>query len=148
MNRNLMMLFSAVMHRRVLAAGWSSELGRVVNLVVDPRTTRVVALCVDGPAGDVVHWEDVASFSPHAVMVRSRWSVGPADGRAAELLRSDHQLIGKRLLTAAGEQIARVTDVDLDTLNGAVNRLVTPDGSVPGRFLLASGSYATVVRPE
>ncbi|MEU4245700.1 PRC-barrel domain-containing protein [Actinoplanes sp. NPDC026619] len=132
------MLFSALLHRRILAAGCPSALGRVDNLVIDPQTTRIVALCVaDGPSGGVVHWADVAAFSPYAVMVRNRWSVGPPDGRAAELIESDQQLLGKRLLTDAGEQIGRLTDVDFDPLTGEVTRLIASDGPVRGQFLLA-----------
>jgi uncharacterized protein YrrD len=110
--------------------------------VVDPQSSRVAALCVDDR---VVHWADITGLGPFAVMVRSRWAAGPAEGRTAELLASGHQVLGKPVLTAAGDEIGRVADVEFDPATGEILRLITPDGSIEGGDLLAAGSYAAVV---
>jgi sporulation protein YlmC with PRC-barrel domain len=54
--------------------------------------------------------------------------------------------MGKRLVTEAGEQIGRVTDVEFDLTTGSVTRLLTTDGPIRADYLPAAGAYAAVNR--
>jgi sporulation protein YlmC with PRC-barrel domain len=66
----------------------------------------------------------------------------------AELSAKQSEVIGKRLLTDAGAEIATVTDVDFDPANGAVVSLITASGPVYGRRLIGCGSYAVIIKDE
>lgn len=141
------MLYSHILHHQVVPTGTHDTVGYVGGLLVDPSTGKVAALRIgQGLRGDTVHWDDIEAFSPYAVVVRSADAARPAEGRAAELLAGDHQIMGKRLFTAAGDQIGRVTDVEFDLSTGRVTRLLTTDGPIRADYLPAAGAYATVKR--
>lgn len=140
------MLVTEAEGRDVVDTGSASVLGRISDVVIDPRGGSILALRLDRTRdGDTVHWPDVDSFGPDAVTIASRTAVRPAEGRAAELLAADHKLIGKRALTDAGDGAGRVIDVDFDPATGAVTAVITTDGSVSGDRLIGCGSYAVVV---
>ena len=130
----------------MVAADQAATVGRVAGVVIDPALGVVVALRIDGAhGGDTLHWPDIADFGPDAVMVVSAGAVREAAGRAAELLGGNLDLVGKRLLTDAGDELGQVVDIDIDERNGAVAEIHAGDVSVRGDFLVASGSYAVVV---
>jgi sporulation protein YlmC with PRC-barrel domain len=141
------MLFSQILRHQVVSTGTQDIVGYVDGLLVDPSTGKVAALRIgQGLHGDTVLWDDIEGFSPYAVAVGSAGAARPAEGRAAELLASDHQIMGKRLVTEAGEQIGRVTDVEFDLTTGSVTRLLTTDGPIRADYLPAAGAYAAVNR--
>jgi sporulation protein YlmC with PRC-barrel domain len=141
------MLFSETTLRRVFATTTASIIGQVDDLIVDPYRRAIAALRLDGAwNGDILHWADITAFGPGGITVTSPEAVREAEGRTAELLSGSYQILGKRLLTAAGDDIGRVMDVDFDPRTGSVRHLATTGGHVDGGLLVACGSYAAVVR--
>jgi sporulation protein YlmC with PRC-barrel domain len=140
------MLFSETTLRRVFATTTATTVGQVDDLVVDPHGRAIAALRLDGARhGDTVHWADITGMGPDAITVASPDAVRDAEGRTAELLAGGYRILGKRLLTDAGDDIGRVMDIDFDPRTGSIRELVTTDGRVDGGRLLACGSYAAVV---
>jgi sporulation protein YlmC with PRC-barrel domain len=140
------MLFSALRGRRLLAPGSPSVLGRVVDLVIDPLAMRIEALCVDDrAAGRVVIWPAIAGFVPDAVMLRSKWSVGPAEGRVAELIATGHHALDMPVLTETGTRIGRLNDVEFDPETGTVTRLITSRDAIQGRVPATTDRPAAAV---
>jgi sporulation protein YlmC with PRC-barrel domain len=142
------MLFSEAVHRRVVATDTAATIGRVDDVVVDPRTRAVAALRLDGRGGDVLHWSDVASFGADAVTVDSADARRAPAGRTAGLLGRNYQVVGKRLLTDLGDELGRVLDVDFDPNSGSILNLFTTSGRIHGARLVGCGSYAVVVRMD
>lgn len=143
------MLFSETTLRRVFANTTATTVGQVDELIVDPQGRAVAALRLSGARnGDILHWADITSIGPDAVTVACPEAVRDAEGHTAELLSGDYQIMGKRLLTEAGDDIGRVMDVDFDPRSGSIRELVTTGGRIDGRRLVGCGSYAAVVQRE
>jgi sporulation protein YlmC with PRC-barrel domain len=143
------MLFSETTLRRVLATTTASTVGKVEDLIVDPHERAIAALRLYGARnGDILHWADITGIGPDIVTVICPEAVRDAEGRTAELLSGAYQIMGKRLLTEAGDHIGRVMDVDFDPRTGSIRELVTTDGRVDGGRLVGCGSYAAVVRQQ
>jgi uncharacterized protein YrrD len=141
------MLLSDIRNRRIMATGTATTVGKVVDIVVDARNSVVTAIRAERTSGgDTLHWTDITRFGSDAVMVGSPDAVGAPAGRTAEILAGDHELVGKRLLTDAGDELGTVTDIAFDEDDGRVTAIRTADGSVSGS-LLGCGRYAVVVRP-
>lgn len=141
-----MTLYSDIHHRRIVDTGSATTIAKVDGIVIDPVTATVTALETRaGRNHAFVHWPDIAGFGD-AVTVASPDAIRPADGRAAELTGASHDLLRKRLLTEAGDDIGHVVDIDFDPRSGAITRLVTEDGDIDGARLIGCGSYAVVVR--
>ena len=143
------MLLSETTMRRVFTTGTACTIGQIEDLIVDPCSRRIVALRLFGARnGDTLHWADIVAVGPDAITVESADAVRDADGRAAELLAGDYHIMGKRVVTDAGDDIGRVLDVDFDPRSGSVRALVTTAGRIDGDRLIACGTYAAVVGRE
>jgi sporulation protein YlmC with PRC-barrel domain len=142
------MLFSEAKGRGVMSTDTATTVGTVDGFLVDPPSARVVALRLKktSGSGDTLHWEDLTSFGTDHVTVSSADVISAARGRAAELHAKSTDLVGKRILTDAGDEIGTVTDVDFDPGNGAVVSLITSQDSIYGSRLVGCGSYAVIVR--
>lgn len=57
----------------------------------------------------------------------------------------DHRLLGKRVLTVAGDEIGSTGDVEFDSATGEITHLHLKDQHVAGARLRGVGSYAVVV---
>lgn len=145
------MRFTRATGHEVVGTATATTIGTVGELVVDPGEHRVVALALDRRHGDgdTVLWDDVQAFGEDAVTVEDEDRVAEAPERVAELRRKDHRLLGKRVLTTAGEAIGEVADIDFDPGSGELTELVLrDDGRVAGARLRGVGSYAVVVAAE
>jgi sporulation protein YlmC with PRC-barrel domain len=142
------MLFSEAKGRGVMSTDTATRAGTVDGFVVDAPSARVVALRLKKTpgSGDTLHWEDLTSFGTDHVTVRSADVISAARGRAAELDAKSAELVGKRILTDAGDEIGTVTDVDFNPDNGAVVSLITSQDTIYGSRLVGCGSYAVIVR--
>ncbi len=141
------MLLSETTMRRVFTTTTASMVGQVEDLIVDPRSRAIVALRLFGARnGDTLHWADITTVGPDGITVASAEVVREAEGRTADLLSGEYRIMGKRLVTEAGDVIGRVMDVDFDPRSGSIRTLVTTGGRVDGDRLVACGSYAAVVR--
>ncbi|QIX53957.1 PRC-barrel domain-containing protein [Rhodococcus sp. DMU1] len=140
------MRFSAAVGRQVVGSDAAETVGQVAGFVVDPAVRRVVAVQVKGPgAGTIVPWANIGAFGDDAVVVGGPDAVGEPDAAIAALTGKDHTLVGKRVLTTAGNEWGTVADVDFDPGSGAVTALLGKGGEVAGVRLVGVGSYAVVV---
>ncbi len=141
------MRFTDCRKRPVVNTSDAVTLGKVDSLLVDPSTRRVVAVTVahKGTA-DTLLWPALSAFGPDAVTVTGEDALSAPEGRVAELRGKDAALLGKRVLTDAGDETGTVEDVEFDPATGAVTALLTTVGEIAGDRLLGVGSWAVVVR--
>ena len=143
------MRFSEAAGRQVVSTSAADTVGRVDEFVVDPRRRAVVALSLkrtDG--GDTLLWTDIVAFGADAVTVTGAEKIVDAAPAIVALSGKEHRLVGKRVLTVAGDDIGTVDDVEFDADTGTITSLLLPAGDVAGARLIGVGSYAVVVRPK
>ncbi|RAL30807.1 PRC-barrel domain-containing protein [Rhodococcus sp. AQ5-07] len=140
------MLFSAVSGRQIVGSGAADTIGEVAGLVVDPTTRRILAVHVKkAESGSVLPWSKIGAFGDDAVIVDTSQAITDPDDETAALEGKSHNLLGKRVLTSAGNQIGTIDDVDFDPQSGAITSLILDTEDVPGHRLVGVGSYAVVV---
>lgn len=137
--------------RPVMETGAAHQVGTVKTLVVDPAEQRVVAVRLAGVKGDAdtLRWEDVHAFGADAVTFDGAQRLTKADSRLAQMSDKKHALLGKRVLTDAGNELGSIGDVYFDERDGSLTDLLLVGGAdttVGGSRLLGVGSYAVVVR--
>jgi sporulation protein YlmC with PRC-barrel domain len=143
-----MMLFSAALGRKVVSTSTAETVGFVEEFVVDPRTHSVVALGLKKAKGGVLRWSDLTAFGEDAVTVASAEQVGSADETITALSGKDHRLVGKRVLSTAGDELGTVADVEFDPASAALTALALAERSIDAVRLVGVGSYAVVVRAQ
>lgn len=143
------MRFSEAKGHPVVGTGTADTVGKVKSFVVDAAQGRVVALVLSKTPGkaDTLLWEDITTFGPDAVTVSSADRLVEPAGELAVLADKRHAVLGKRVLTDAGDGMGEVKDVEFDPAAGAVRTLLTSGGEVDASQLIALGSYALMVRP-
>lgn len=142
------MLFSEARGRQVVSTATAETVGVVDGFVVDPSTHSVLSLELRKTHGNEssLRWSNIAAFGTDAV------TVGDADkltepGEDVEALSGkDHRLVGKRVLSSAGDELGEVSDVDFDPSSGAITALLLGEDEVEGARLVGVGSYSVVVR--
>jgi sporulation protein YlmC with PRC-barrel domain len=144
------MLFSDARNRKVVASSDAATVGKVARFVVDPALRRVVALELKKTDdGDLLLWSDITAFGSDAVTVSDAGRIGDGTPETKELAAKHRRVLGKRLLTTAGDELGRVDDVAFDPESGALSSLVPDRGpEVSAARLVGVGSYAVVVRAE
>lgn len=143
------MWFSEARRRRVVSTTTADTLGRVDELLVDPRRRAVVALhLTKSKVGDTLEWSDVLAFGDDAVTVSGPDKLREASEEMALLAGKDHRLVGKRVLSTTGDDLGEVVDVDFDPTSGRVVTIQLYDDAVEGERLVGVGSYAVVVEPR
>ena len=144
-----MTLFSEAKGRKVVSTSTADTVGKVHELVVDPATRTVVALELRKTAsGDTLRYADITAFGDDAVTVTGADRITEAGEDVAALLGKDHHLVGKRVLSAAGDDLGKVSDVEFSAESGRVTALRLDGSEVAGQRLLGVGSYAVVVAEE
>jgi uncharacterized protein YrrD len=142
-------LFSEAKGRQVVSTSTADTVGKVHELVVDPATRSVLALELKKTAsGDTLRYTDITAFGEDAVTVAGADAITEAGEDVAALLGKDHHLIGKRVLSSAGDDLGKVTDVEFAAESGRVTALHLESSEVSGQRLLGVGSYAVVVAAE
>ena len=143
------MLFSEAAGRQVVSTSTADTVGRVDDFVVDPRRRAVVALSLKKTnGGDTLLWTDIAGFGTDAVTISNADKIVDAAPAIIALSGKEHRLVGKRVLTAGGDDIGTIDDVEFDADTGAITSLLLSSGDVSGARLVGVGSYAVVVRPK
>ena len=143
------MRFSEAVGRQVVSTSTAQTVGRVDEFVVDSRRRAVVALSLRRTeGGDTLLWTDIVAFGADAVTVASADKSVEAAPAIVALSGKEHRLIGKRVLTAGGDDIGTVDDIEFDADTGTITSLLLAAGDVAGARLLGVGSYAVVVRPK
>ena len=142
------MLFSQVKNFKVVSTASAETVGTVVELVIDPATAHVAALHLKKTHGDgdVLPWASLTSFGTDAVTVTGDDLIVVATGEMATLTDKTRQVMGKRVLTTAGNELGEVSDIDFDPADGRLVSLLLKGGAVvEGSVLRSIGSYAAVV---
>lgn len=142
------MRFSDAEGRKVVTTATAETVGRVSDYVIDPETRTVAALVLKKTPGsdNILPWENLQAFGEDAVMVVDVGRLTSASGRVAELSDKRYREHGKRVLSTAGVDLGKVTDVEFDPETAAVTALVLEEGTIDGGRLLAAGSYAVIVQ--
>ena len=140
------MLFTEVVGRKVVSTSSAETVGLIAHLVVDPQSRAVVALHLKKTeSGDIVLWSNILAFGSDAVTVADAEVVTETNETVAELAGKDRRVLGKRVLTTAGQELGAITDVDFDPDTGSVTSLLAASRVVAGDRLVGVGSYAVVV---
>lgn len=141
------MLFSEARTRKVVSGANDEAVGRIDRFVVDPEARRIGSFRLDNVSDmkRYLSWRDVGTFGPERVTVSSVKVLRLGDGQREERIRRDYGLLGKRILTDAGHELGKVTDVAFDPDNGRITAVVLEDQEIPGERLLGVGPYAVVV---
>ncbi len=140
------MLFSEAKGRKVVSTSTAVTVGKVAKFVVDLSPARVVALRLKKTSGgDTLAWSNVTAFGADAVTVADVEHLVEAPEDIAALGDKRRKLIGKRILTATGEELGHVSDVDFDPASGALVQLVMAGGESTAEPVVGIGSYAVVV---
>lgn len=140
------MKFSEAEGRKVVSTATAETVGKVDDYVVDPAKRSVVAVELKKTdSGDTVRWSDIVGFGTDAVTVSGAEKITEAPADIEALTGKDHRLRGKRVLSADGDELGEVDDVEFDHESGEITGLVLKDSTVPGVRLIGVGSYAVVV---
>ncbi len=144
------MMFSAANGHKVVDTSSADTLGTVSGLLVEPSTHSIVALRVKKTrSGEVIRWRDITAFGSEAVTVPGDGVVTDSDAELDALAGKAQELVKKRILTSAGDELGTVKDVDFDPATGVLTAFLL-DGApdVAADRLIGVGSYAVVVRAE
>jgi sporulation protein YlmC with PRC-barrel domain len=139
--------FSEVLGQGVVSAATAERLGTVAGLVVDPAGGRIASVRVGGGPAEFVSWEDLRGIGPDAVVVSADAALRmPRPGLEERAVAGHVDLLGKRVLTDAGEEIGTVADVEFDPETGRLTAVVVGERRLPGDGVRGVGPYAVVVR--
>ncbi|CAN5635754.1 hypothetical protein BH11ACT8_BH11ACT8_34490 [soil metagenome] len=147
------MRYSELKGRKLVDTTSAETVGKVDGFLIDPETRAVVALEFKKTEhGSVVAWADLTAVGADAVTIAGTDALVDPDGRLAELATKDGAVLKKRVLSAAGEDLGQVRDLELDAETGAVRELLVGEKKhllpVAGDRLLGIGSYAVVVKAD
>jgi sporulation protein YlmC with PRC-barrel domain len=141
------MRFSEATGRQVVSTSTAKTVGVIDEFIVDARRRAVVAISLKKTeGGDTLLWTDIAAFGADAVTVTSVAKIVDAAPAIVALSGKESRLVGKRVLTADGDDIGTVDDVEFDADTGTITSLLLAGGDVAGARLVGVGSYAVVVR--
>jgi uncharacterized protein YrrD len=142
------MRFTEASGRKVVSTSTAETVGHISEFVVDPQSHSVVALILKKSGdGDTLLWSAITAFGDDAVTVAGAEVVTESNPALAALSGKDKRVLGKRVLTAVGEDLGEVVDVYFDPASGAIAALVVPGGELAGESLIGIGSYAVIVHP-
>jgi sporulation protein YlmC with PRC-barrel domain len=144
------MRWSQARKRKLVDRSSAGTIGKVTGIIVDPASSSVSALIVDGTdAGTVISWDDAGGFGPDAVTIPSTDALRLPQGDR-ERLTIDGTLdpVGKPVFDESGEHLGKVRDLTFDGETGALEELLLgKDGDpVAGGRLMGIGSHSVVVR--
>lgn len=140
------MRFSEAKGRKVVSTSTAETVAVVDGFVVDPGRRSVLALHLrKSQSGDTLRWSDLNAFGADAVTVAGTDALSEA-GEDVEALRGKaHDVLGKRVLSASGDELGSVVDVEFDPASGSLVALVLGETEVDASRLVGVGSYAVVV---
>jgi uncharacterized protein YrrD len=115
--------------------------GKVVDtindIIYDPETNKVLALLVD-PAGwfsdaKVIMFEDIYNVGEDAVMIKDDSAVksaGQVEAKVKQIANSDTYLSKGKIVTVAGQELGRVTDIYFNSPDGQVTDFEVSEGAL------------------
>lgn len=141
------MLFTEAHGRKVVSTGTADTIGHLRSFVVDPAARAVVAITLrtkTAVSGTVLPWAAITGFGADAITAAGDHLLIEPDERLIALDSKAHTILGKQVLTTAGDRIGAVSDVDFDPATGAISALLAGQ-SIDGQRLIGVGSYAVIV---
>jgi sporulation protein YlmC with PRC-barrel domain len=143
------MRFSDATGRKVVSTSTAETVGKIDGFVVDPATRSVIAVELKKTdSGDTLLWPDIFGFGADAVTVTGTDKIREATPQVTELTGKHHHLLAKRVLSALGDELGKVQDIEFDPESGQLTSLIVNDQPIDGGRLLGVGSYAVVVAAE
>jgi uncharacterized protein YrrD len=140
------MLFSQAKGHKVVGTQNAATIATVTECAIAPSPPHVTAFRLKTRGGgNVLTWENVQSFGPDAVTVRSADKLRTDKDAPGDRADLRHNPIGKQVITEAGEALGIVKDIDFDESDGRIRRLIAKDREISGERLLGVGGYAVVV---
>ncbi len=140
------MRFTDAKGRKVVSTSSAETVGKLDEFVVDPRRRVVVAVELKKTdSGDTLMWSDIVGFGADAITVTGADTIRDQTPEVAALAGKDHRVLGKRILSAAGDELGKIDDVEFDPDTGGLQALLTGDLQIEGDRLIGIGSYAVVV---
>jgi uncharacterized protein YrrD len=144
------MKFTDLVARPVMDLATATSSGHIDDGVVDPSTRRLAGFVLKKTPtkADWLAWDNVNALGADALTVAGADSVTVRDDTSGRLLRGN-KVLGGRVLTDQGWELAHLTDIDLDPASGQVTGLLLADGTTlaPGD-LIGIGRYATIVKHQ
>jgi sporulation protein YlmC with PRC-barrel domain len=139
------MNLTTIIGRPVLDLSTATTIGRVDDVVVDASERRVVGFLLGKVTGTAtwLTWDVMTALGADAITVGSVGELQSAPDGVSGVKSA--KVLGGRVLTSEGRQVAALVDFDLDPGTGAVTALSLGDRTLPGEALLGIGSYATIV---
>jgi len=140
--------FAAASGRKVVSRTSAEELGKLAHIVIDAKRRQVTSLVVGkGRKALLIAWDQVSGFGPDAVMIADETALHePRGDREHADADGKRELVGKRTLSDAGNDLGTVTDVVFDPDTGAIESILVDDREEPAASLLGAGSFAVIVR--
>jgi uncharacterized protein YrrD len=119
----------------------------VRGLVVDAGNHRVVDVVIrHGRTDELVHWEDLSSFGPDAVMVSSSSALrAPQSEEEKADSAGRRDPLGKQLLNDQGNGAGKVREATFDEETGVLQTITGDTAEVDAARIRGIGSYAVVV---
>jgi uncharacterized protein YrrD len=148
---------------KVVTLDEGQEIGEVHDIIYDPKEQRVRAFLID-PGGwfsdaKVILFDDVKSIGNDAVIVESGNVLKKASDvgeKIAHIARDDTYLEKTKIVTEAGNNLGKVTDIFFDAETGRVEELEVSQGGlrdiesgrkrVKIKDIITVGKDATIVR--
>lgn len=141
------MLFTQAHGRKVVSTGTAATIGHLHGYVVDPASRRVIALTLKKTpvSGSMLPFSDIIGFGVDAITVAGDHLIVEPDEELAALDAKAHAILGKQVLTTAGQLVGTVTDVDFDPATGVIAALVLDEQTIDGQRLIGAGSFAVII---
>jgi uncharacterized protein YrrD len=141
--------FSDAAGRQVVSTSTAETLGQVEEFILDPQRHVIAALRLKKTSqADTLLWTDITAFGADAVTVAGVEKLATAGPQLTALGGKDHRVLGKRVLSTAGDELGTINDVEFDPETGTVTALVLVTGDIAGIRLIGIGSYAVIVHRE
>lgn len=140
--------FKAAEGRRVVSRASAEKLGTVSRLLVDADCRRIASVIVGKRRkARLIDWDSLSGFGADAVMVADEAALRePQDARDEAAVHGDLELLGRRVLSDAGNELGEIEDVIFDPQTGALEALVVGGEQEPAAAILGAGSYAVILR--
>ena len=136
--------------RSVVARDTAETIGEVGGAVVDPPSGRILAVQVGkGGKSRLADWAVVSGVGPDAVVVESEGSLRDPHGEwEPRVVKGDVPLLGARVLSARGDELGTLDDVEFDESTGRLLTLVAGGQPIAATRLRSIGSWAVVVSAD
>jgi len=138
------------MGRAVVARDTAETVGQVHGAVIDVDSRRIVALQLGkGHKAQLADWTAITGVGPDAIVIESQAGLRSANGEREErIVKGDIALLGGRVLTARGDALGSLDDVEFDEETGEIQALVCAGATIDADRLRSVGGYAVVVAAE